>query len=407
MSRLSRWVAAVVAASVVMSAATAGVSEAAAAAKVRQGPAGVKFYDSPIRPVPGKRHGDAIWQRALKGAAVVPGAARTTLVLYRSTDAAGDAVPVTGVVSVPRGTAPKGGWPVITYAHGTTGIADACAPSRDGGGGPVHPYNAYVFPLLTSWLKAGYAVVRTDYQGLGTPFDHQYLVGGTEGRSVLDMARAARQVEPRLSKATIIAGHSQGGHAALFAAALAPRYAPELRVRGTVAFAPASHLDEQLPLTRSIATPNAGLTALVATIAAGLHAAYEDQADLASFLTPDAVTLALKAYTECLPQLGADATAAGLAPSGLLRADADLPRLTKLLDRNDPSHLKIRTPVLLEQGLADSTVIPLFTDQLASELRRNATEDRLFYRRFDGVDHAGVVIKGGPAATAWIRDRLR
>ena len=75
------------------------------------------------------------------------------------------------------------------------------------------------YPLLQRWLKAGYAVVRTDYEGLGTPGVHQYLVGKSEGRSVLDAVRAARALEPRCRKRFVIAGHSQGGHAALFAAA--------------------------------------------------------------------------------------------------------------------------------------------------------------------------------------------
>ena len=77
------------------------------------------------------------------------------------------------------------------------------------------------------------------------PRAHPYLVGASEGRSVLDMVRAARQVNKALSKRVIIAGHSQGGHAALWAASLAPSYTKELDVRGTVAYAPASHLSEQ------------------------------------------------------------------------------------------------------------------------------------------------------------------
>src|SRR5947208_1260634 len=84
---------------------------------------------------------------------------------------------------------------------------------------------------------AGYAVVRTDYQGLGTPGIHQYLVGTAEGRSTLDIVRAARKLDSRVSGRTAIAGHSQGGHAALWGAALAPKWTPELNLRGTVAFA--------------------------------------------------------------------------------------------------------------------------------------------------------------------------
>ena len=79
---------------------------------------------------------------------------------------------------------------MITYAHGTTGSADTCAPTRGYDAGTLV---SYAYPLLKRWLKAGYAVVRTDYEGLGTPGVHAYLGGPTEGRSVLDAVRAARK----------------------------------------------------------------------------------------------------------------------------------------------------------------------------------------------------------------------
>jgi pimeloyl-ACP methyl ester carboxylesterase len=390
--------------------AAALVTAAPATAKVRTGPAGAAFYTAP-QPLPGHAHGDLIWARRLTGVPVVPGAAKTMVVLYRSQEGGGRLAVTSGVVSIPKGRAPRGGWPVVTWAHGTTGIADQCAPSRDDGTGAVHPYNAYVFPELTSWLKRGYAVVRTDYQGLGTAYDHEYLNGKAEGRNVLDMVRAARRLDPALSKATIIAGHSQGGHAALFAAALAPKYTPELKVRGTVAFAPASHLDEQIPLTTSITAPNPSLDALVATIARGLYDAYgrpqgggPDDFDPATVMTPTGIQLTSEATTLCLPDLAAQA--AGVAPAALFQPGADFTLIKRLLDRNDPSHLTIRTPVLIEQGTADTTVIPLFTDQLAQELKTNGAP-RLTYNKVDGVDHGGITGGvGGAAATKWIAARL-
>src|SRR5699024_1681132 len=98
---------------------------------------------------------------------------------------------------------------------------------------------------------------------------HEFLVGQSEGRSVLDMVRAARHLDGRISKHVDIVGHSQGGQAALFAASLAPKWTPELKVRGTVAFAPVSHLDTQAGAVRAITTPSP-LTGLVALIARGV-----------------------------------------------------------------------------------------------------------------------------------------
>ncbi len=133
-------------------------------AKVKRptlGPKGLKFY-SPGK-LPKGPHGTLIWERPMAGGQSLTGA-RNYLVDYTQVGVKGRLVPVSGMVAIPRGTAPKGGWPVITWAHGTTGIADLCAPSqlpaRNGG---------LNNPMLDSWIKAGYAVVRTDYEGLGGP----------------------------------------------------------------------------------------------------------------------------------------------------------------------------------------------------------------------------------------------
>ena len=234
------------------------VLAAPAAADVRKGPRGAAFYKPPAH-LKGK-HGALIWARRQTGRDALKGASKDQLLLYRSTSVGGKKIAVSGSLALPKGKAPRGGWPVITYAHGTTGAADSCAPTR---GYDASDLVSYAYPLLRRWLKAGYAVVRTDYEGLGTPGVHPYLVGESEGRSVLDAVRAARALEPRLSKRFVIAGHSQGGHAALFAASLAKKWVPELQLRGTVAFAPASHLEHQFRATLGIAAPGGGLGAIV------------------------------------------------------------------------------------------------------------------------------------------------
>jgi pimeloyl-ACP methyl ester carboxylesterase len=400
MSRLA------VPAAVALSLALAGTASAApkTVTKVRTGPSGAAFYTPPA-PLPGKRHGDLIWARTLTGPAVAPGASKTKVVLYRSQGVDGKADAVSGIVSIPKGKAPKNGWPVITYAHGTTGVADQCAPSRDAAGTPVHPYNAYVLPLLTRWLKAGYAVVRTDYEGLGTPGVHPYLIGSSEGRATLDIARAARELDPRLSKTTIISGHSQGGHAALFAAALAPKWTPELKVRGTVAFAPASHLDEQIPLTKILTAPGGGLSGLIADIGRGILTA-TPSFDLGAVLSDQANALFGQTETQCLPELSAPASFGGLSPKAIFKDGADLAPLAKLLDAQDPSHLKIKTPLLIDQGASDTTVLPLFTDQLAGELIKNGAKP-VTYTKYSGVDHAGIVTAAAKEATGWIAKRVK
>src|SRR3954447_9117769 len=100
---------------------------ASAAAKVRKGPGGTAFY-TPPSPIPGKGHGGLIWARRLTGAPALRGGAGSRLLLYRSVGARGKAVAVSGVLTIPKGKAPKGGWPVVTYANGTTGIATSAPP---------------------------------------------------------------------------------------------------------------------------------------------------------------------------------------------------------------------------------------------------------------------------------------
>src|SRR5437588_7844027 len=107
---------------------------------VRRGPATAAFY-TPPGPLRGLGHGGVIWARRQSGPAALPGAARNELVLYRSIGVRGRPIAVSGTVSVPRGRPPRGGWPVITYAHATTGIARICAPSLDS---PTDPAPGYI-----------------------------------------------------------------------------------------------------------------------------------------------------------------------------------------------------------------------------------------------------------------------
>src|SRR3954462_41918 len=218
-------------------------------------------------------HGQLLSSSKITGEPALTAAGKNRLVKYRSVGVDGKAITVSGIVSLPKGKAPKKGWPVITYDHGTTGIADQCAPSRDAINNPAHLYNSYIYPLLNRWLKAGYVVVRTDYQGLGTPGTHQYLVGVAEGRSTLDIVRASKVLDfqkQRISTRIAISGHSQGGHAALWGAALAPKYTPELKLRGTVAFAPASHIAELLSLVKAAKSPGGGLSGEAGLVIRGI-----------------------------------------------------------------------------------------------------------------------------------------
>jgi pimeloyl-ACP methyl ester carboxylesterase len=360
------------------------------------GSAGLGFY-TPPKQTPVKRHGAPIWVRNVTGAGALQPAASNTLVLYRSVDASGKPDAVSGIITVPQGKLPKGGWPILTWAHGTTGIADTCAPSRE----PAAEYVSYAYPAMYAWLRAGYAIVRTDYQGLGTPGVHGYLIGIDEGRSVLDIVRAARRLVPKLSNKVIIGGHSQGGHAALWAAALASSWTPELKIAGTVAFAPVSHIGDVATAVK--AATSSALTPFAALILRGA-----DSGDPAlqgpSLLTDRGATLYPLTLTQCEPQLEAANEFGGMSPSEMIRSDADLAPLVAYLNANDPETLRIPTPVEILQGGADEKVFPPLTDQLASELQANGAS--VTYKKYDGVMHRAIVSVGNEDALAFAQMEL-
>lgn len=367
--------------------------------KPAKGPAGTKFYKPP-KDFPAA-HGKLIWQRKAGGVSPIDGAASDTLVLYSSTTPAGDPTAVSGVVSVPEGEPPKKGWPVISHAHGTTGTADVCAPSRVSPKSPVAAFVDYIDPELEDWIDAGYAVVQTDYQGLGTPGPHEYLIRTAEGRGVVDIVAAARQLDPDIGKGYLLAGHSQGGHAALSAAGIAEKWGKGLKLRGTVAFAPASHIADQAALLPALTSPSP-LSALVALIVEGA-ASFSSQVKVPQILADEPLALFPEVQTKCVGQLAETSSFGGIAPAELVRDGADLGPLLNVLRAQNPA-VKTKAPILIAQGTADTTVFKQFTDLLADELVRLG--DEVDYEVYEGVDHGDIPSAAGPAALDFYKREL-
>lgn len=361
--------------------------------------ASADFY-APPKKVPAK-HGTLLRSKALTGPAAP--AARTKLLLYSSRGVAGKPVAVSGTITYPKGRKPKGGWPVITWAHGTTGIADQCAPSRLSAKDPLTAgYSTYAFPLFKRWLAKGWAVARTDYEGLGTPGVHPYLIGTSEGRATLDVVLAAPKIN---RKRVIVSGHSQGGHATLWANSIAHSYAKALKLRGTVAFAPASHIGEQASLLSALKSPS-GLSGLAATIVRGLEVAQPDLG-VQALLSDPAAALYPRIDTECLGQLNDPSEFGGIAPADLVKEGADIAPVVAAANANDPEDITVHGPLRIEQGDADGTVFPTFTDDTVKTYTDKGV--KVDYDKRAGLDHGGIVTDTGSqeAATAWIAKRLK
>lgn len=364
-------------------AATLAVAPASAHADVRRGPAGDAFYEGPAALGAG-RHGDPIWQRPATRPAALRGARANRLLLYRSNSPNGKAIVVSGTVAIPRGRSPRGGWPVLTWGHGTRGLADGCAPSKG--------YGAFASEtrLLERWLARGYAVVRTDYEGLGTPGVHPFLVGRSQARGMLDAVRAARKAYRGIGRRTIVAGESQGGQAALWAAADAPAWTPELRVRGTLAFAPVSQLRQQGELFPTLESAPPSFSAYAAMIMRGVEAV-NPGLRIASLLSDRTRPLYPFVDEECQSRLTQPDRFGPVRPREFFREGADLAPALAALEANDAGNLRIRHPVHLAQGTADGTVFKPFTDELVRELRGNGA--RVAYAEYEGAGHGNDLLE--------------
>jgi alpha-beta hydrolase superfamily lysophospholipase len=298
------------------------------------------------------------------------------------------------MVVVPGGAAPASGFPIVSWAHGTTGLADQCAPSLDG---------VTSIPLLDSLLSRGYIVAATDYEGLGTPGDHPYLVGQSEGQDVLDAARAARNLVGRdASNVVAVLGYSQGGQAALFASQIAPSYAPELFIAGAAAAAPVTSLGEFVPPGTASDDDQAAVYAVMALDAwAGTYG----NLALASVLTPAALRRASVMTSECS---GAAAAVFDTVEVGQLFTPGWSQNPSVQADEldNQPGRTPTATPLLVVEG-TDDTLTPTATvSSFVTGTLCRADADTVEYVTVPGAGHGGAVEGGAPAILAWISARL-
>jgi hypothetical protein len=331
----------------------------------------------------GPAHGDGgvsdfyVWNEKVPGAPgkllrqepvpdhlVLTNAAMGLRVLYTSTDGIDGKtrIAVSGAIYFPKGTVPVGGWPIVAWAHGTTGTGDVCAPSW-------MPRGQRDTDYLNAWLAQGYAVVASDYQGLGTPGGHPWMAVRPEGWSVLDSVRSALTAFPDLANAVVIVGQSQGSHAALSATGLAKAYAPTLRIRGTVA--------------TGVAGPQYGASRRTSTFL--FLILHKFQAMDPTFQPSDYLTEAgergyAAAATNCV------------RPGPTVPLDEVLkvwPARAKVAPVEDWPTLRFPHPVFVGIGLADLAALPEFQYATAAAACRAGSIVETHY--YPGQDHGGTV----------------
>ncbi|MEV0319861.1 lipase family protein [Streptomyces sp. NPDC050658] len=316
---------------------------------------------------------------------------------YRSTSADGRSNAVSGTVIVPDDgkTTPR---PLITYAVGTVGLGDKCAPSAGFPGGTTAEA-----PLVNAALVRGYAVVVTDYEGLGTPGDHTYMVARAQGSAVLDAARAAQR-HPEAAKYGItpdapvgIMGYSQGGGASAKAAEMAATYAPELKVKGTASGGVPADLTK---VADSLEGGDSAGYLLMSAV--GLNAA-QPPLSLDKYLNDEGRKLADVVRNECVGtalEAGRGKKIEDVTTSNPL----DQPDWRQAIADQLIGTVRPSAPTFVYHGDADETIPYAVGQQLRADwcAKGNAVE----WKSFPGQSHVGTAIQGNGPALEWLGRRF-
>lgn len=327
----------------------------------------------------------------------IPQGASAWRVLYTTTRDEGQPAVASALVVVPTAKA-RDGIPVIAWAHGTTGAAPGCAPTV------IDPFEAGAFFNLDEVLAHGWAFVGTDYVGLGTASPHPYLIGQGEGRSVLDSVRAAHQLsDVVLGTDTVVWGHSQGGHAALWTGILAPTYAPDVEVQGVAALAPASNLSG---LVDSLGDVTGG--ELFASYVIDSYSRIYPDVTYGEYVRAGAQPIVRQMAGRCLAEkstLLSVLTVLSLDKT-IWNGSPDRGPLSARLQENTPTG-PIGAPLLVGQGGTDTLVVPAVQDAYVTA--RCAAGQEVDYRTYPGRDHLTLVEADSPATRdliSWTEDRL-
>ncbi len=340
-----------------------------------------------------------------------------TRIMYRSVDARGNPIAVTGTYFEPdnpwRGNGPR---PLISFAPGTLGQGNQCASSRlfnqgihYSGGWDIMFNNEELY--VATMVARGFAIVMTDYDGLGTPPMHTYGNRRAQGQAVLDAARAAMRLPgTSLDPDGPVAfwGYSQGGGATASAAELAPSYAPELHVVGTYAGAPPANIKEMLPYLDGSAA-----VGVVGYALNGIIGAYPEVADaIRSKLTPRGAAMLASTSRQCIGQTVIDFSFRHLQPYFTEDLTQLIKRVGVLFDVQRLGRLKPNAPVLIDANRYDPVVPWTGANQLGrdwcaqgADVEFRTNEEPPFLNK-SGINHELPALVDGEPAMQWIAARF-
>ena len=363
---------------------------------IPQGPAGDAFY-SPPATLAATGEGSVVWFRQFRDGAALPSAVRNYRMLYQTVSPTGKFVAISGTLAIPNGKPPSNGWPLISWAHGTVGDAPQCAPSRSSRPNIEQR-------MLDAFVRRGYAVAQTDYEGNGTPGIHPYMVATAAARDVTDIVYAAREIDPEIGLRWVVMGHSEGGASALSTAALASQIAPDLSLVGAVSYAPFAYPEATLEYELHNGTPNGGLVILGLLIAG--FSTVDPRVAPSEMLEPQALQLMPTLYEQCVTDLMEHSAWRSTIPQNVFRpaGQSAVEALFADLQNNDPAYFTISVPTFLVQGVSDMMVNSEGTLTVEDRLRRNGTP--VTFKAYLGATHGSVLADSVKDVAEWIAQRF-
>ena len=358
------------------------------------------FYDPPAQVPSG--HGRLIRSDAYLGR--LPENGDVSRILYTTRDAENRPAVASALVIVPKDP-PAGPRPVIVWNHGTTGVAQGCAPSlRDASA------TKWSIPALEQALKAGWVVVASDFSGQGAPGAYPYLIGEGEARSSLDavLATSELRTDLTLSPDTVVWGHSQGGHAALWTTAIAKDYAPGLDVLGTAVVAPVA---DPPALARELLSgpPNAMLSVITSWVLVPYSETYAD-VHLDDYIAEGSRSIVLEMTQRCPSEPGVVVsvlTALGVSEDRpLYSADLTSGALGRRLAENAMT-APLGTPMLVAWGADDEVIPPTLQRDYVQKLCAEGQSVR--WATYAGYDHLRPILPKSrflPVLYTWTKNLI-
>lgn len=283
---------------------------------------------------------------------------------------------------------------IVAWAHGTIGMGDSCAPSRN-------PNFMNNLPWVDQMMQQNYVVTATDYSGLGTAGTERYLLGSDQALDILNSIKAVTSFAPaNASNEYVLWGHSQGGQATLFAAHLSPKFLPNHKLVAVAVAAPAAELVSLVSLQHQGVIP----WVIASEIALAWPQQYANL-DLKKSLTSAALAHYSQIAQLCLTDGTLEATLLSDIGQQFFSQDPTQdPTWRQALTDQTSKPLSPRIPTLIIQSLTDQVVLPATTALFISKSCQNNSNIQTIW--LNNVAHQDTAIVAGPAVANWLQDRF-